>query len=773
MISTVLFYSCSSQIIGKGPYTNPDDVKKESGLVYYVGKDIIKVEGKVNNISARWLNEALEIESARTVTYDAGATFQTIADFNHAYILELKPGEASKDYFKIETRENGLLKSFNISSEGKGGDILVNMAKAGAVIAGVIAPPAIPIGLGATVLTAADITPEITLDAADPKVEPDCKKNIKKPPKKKTPTPKQCHEDLENFHKLPVMIRALIKNDERACLEWKNMLDLDKKIAAKQKERLRIEDKIAGSDEKKLKVIKTKVAYLESSIKNLNGQKTISANRFQGYLNQFESDGKLGKKVSMVPFKENFEFHDIPPASLVETAENKIQCLQNSIKTQKTQAEEIIKAKWDKYIIGNLKPGLFQGGKIDLCTWIDYLSNLKKDRGLTDYSPTSQYQQNYIDKVLEFPAKWLPIFNRFVMSKGTPIKIEVLKEFEREAKGLIASIEQENHKVYQKKVKKVFNDFKTEKLRNYPKMTKFFEKTGVIVTLDDKSNLKKSLQNKCKCIAARDCKKANKAKYKCKARSKSDDKGESDEDEMEVPSDIFYRQSIPMLLSFYGVDVDRQKLSRFGQELVQVMHPDMPVYHFKFEGDAFAKRQLSLVFNAQGQPIVVERSGSSSLKGLTDAVSQAAVTARDEYVTTLEKMVQAQGFKRTLQLGDITTRIEALKKEKELLDTQLGLDAAGATYEDVLAKQQAQAQLEALNAQFALESQKTTSELLLKQQQMTAELQLLQLQLTLQETQETQLQKLEVAKLKLLLEKLKLELDLIKTKLEKDKAESE
>jgi hypothetical protein len=689
VISLAVFNSCTTKIIGKGPLTDPDEVKKESGLVYYVGKDIMKVDVKVSNITTRWVADTLEIKSKTEVEYDARATLQTIPDFENSYILGLKhkPLGTSEDQFKIDIQGIGLLKSFSATSTGQGGEILKNIVRTGAVIAGAIAPPAIPFSI-ATALPP-------PLPVMYPIIE------VKTCPKK-VKIQKPCYETIPGFNNLPVIDRALIKTDTTACDEWKTMAakseKFDKAIEKKHQDHCEVEKGIINADNSKLKEIQGQIALLNDSIKNLQEQKSIAKNRFQTFLNKFTADNKLGKQVNTADFTANFELCDIPPSSLVKTVSANIEMIKNEIKDNK-----IAKA-WEKFLNKDLSIFLSKE-QVDPCVGFTALETLKTK---IQAIPDDDKYKTIKEKIVSFIEKWKKQFEAW--QKQDSVNEAELEKFVVEAKEITSNIWGKNVEIYKEKVATSIEQSLKEK--EYNEMAAFFKSTGVMVTLEDKSNLKDRLKNRAECI-------------------KPDPPGKNGKG-----SSIYYRQSIPMLLCFYGIDAGYKKLENLSQELVHVLHPKMPAYHFTFKANAFAKRHLALVFDEKGRPITVERSGTSSLKELSGALAESAVIARDEYVNTLEKMVKAQEFKRELKFDEINTKIEQIKKEKELLEAQQALEGTSSNYE-----------------------------LLLEKQRLDMELQILKLQLSIEEAKETQEQTLEIARLKLQLEKLQNELEILKAQL--------
>ena len=191
---------------------------------------------------------------------------------------------------------------------------------------------------------------------------------------------------------------------------------------------------------------------------------------------------------------------------------------------------------------------------------------------------------------------------------------------------------------------------------------------------------------------------------------------------------IYYRQSQPRVLTTL-VEGEESKLELERQQVVELIDARDAARCFDFEASKFAVRTLKIDFDARGRPTNLERSATSSAAAVTGALADAAITARDTYTATLEKLATAETHKRTLALGEITTEVEALKKEKELLDAQLALEGATASQQLVLEQQQLAAQLSVLEAQLKLQQAQSGFDLQLEVAQLKLQLEQLQQQL--------------------------------------------
>ncbi len=536
--------------------------KHENGLVYYPGKDVVKVEVKVQKTVIRKLNnDDLKPKDEEEYAYEGKALLQTVADVDNACVLTVKPGGWFKNSLKIETGNNGILKTINLDSQGMGGAIVKNIIKFGSIAAALISPAGMPFtALSAGVL----LSGEIKVRARD---------------LEKAQKTKACQEEAETTL-LPPDVRKLITGDPKACSLWLRMKEINGEIREMQRKRLEKEKEIAKADADKLKHLKSQLAMLVEAVKNLEKQQAQVSAAFNVLLQRLRENLKLGTKISTSSHYQTFKICEIPDKDTILKNIDNIEC------------------------------------------------NLRAN--------------------------------------------------------------------------------------NYNKMAAFFKDVRVIITLEHLSEAGKKLE----------CRENSSTNISNENLNHSEEKGE-----------IFYRQSLPMLLTLYACDA-KGKIFTLSEEVVTVMHPEAPLYHFTFKPNAFSKRKLSLVFDANGRPVVVERSSTSSVKNLTGALADAAQTARDEYAATLKKVEEIQESRRNIKLNELTTQIEALKKEKEWVDARLALEGATENYELLLKQKQLQAELEVLNNQLALEKAKETAD-----------------------------QQIELEKLKLQLQKLNQELEIIKTRL--------
>jgi hypothetical protein len=210
---------------------------------------------------------------------------------------------------------------------------------------------------------------------------------------------------------------------------------------------------------------------------------------------------------------------------------------------------------------------------------------------------------------------------------------------------------------------------------------------------------------------------------------------------------IAFRQGTParvrvMILDQQRLDGDKpdepvpQRLRVAADQWENVVHPCTPVGATLFSRSAWAKREISFTFDDKGRPQKVERVSGSTALALATSLSGAATNLRDELAATMSKATQVESDRRTLELNDLTTRLERLKKEKDVFDAQLQLDSAGANRETSLKQQQATAEMAQLQAEISLKAAQDMKDQATELDRVKTALELLKQQLELLKAQQ-------------------------------------
>jgi hypothetical protein len=193
-----------------------------------------------------------------------------------------------------------------------------------------------------------------------------------------------------------------------------------------------------------------------------------------------------------------------------------------------------------------------------------------------------------------------------------------------------------------------------------------------------------------------------------------------------------------VILSTYVVkgSEDKSPLELAESRSAQVMDTGSPFLHVSFKPKAFAKDTIALAFDDRGQIVSLSRQEGATAPEVSQAIADAVVSAPKQYLESLETLGKIQAAQRTVDQNSITSQIEELQKQKQLVDTRLAL--AGAT---------------------------ENSDLVLQQEHLKAQLATLESQLALATAQSDFDQKLEIAKLKTDLDRVQQELALLQAQL--------
>ena len=208
--------------------------------------------------------------------------------------------------------------------------------------------------------------------------------------------------------------------------------------------------------------------------------------------------------------------------------------------------------------------------------------------------------------------------------------------------------------------------------------------------------------------------------------------------------EVCFRQSRPLQMRVLLFKSDEgaataatAAIREISQSVEDVLHPSVAPTCQAFKPSAFSDRKLALLFDAKGRPQKIEREAKSDVAAAAAGIAAASTTFLSQASESLKSVEAIQASRRNISLDDLTTRAEALKREKAALDAQLQLEGAKATFESALAQQRLQADLNALNAEIQL----TTAE-------------------------ESRAQKADIDRLKLALEQMQKAIELVKAEQE-------
>lgn len=180
------------------------------------------------------------------------------------------------------------------------------------------------------------------------------------------------------------------------------------------------------------------------------------------------------------------------------------------------------------------------------------------------------------------------------------------------------------------------------------------------------------------------------------------DQGSGHGDEIAVA----YRQSRPHLLRICKVTDKELECKRVEQ--VELFIANDMAQALVLKGSAWADRSLSLQLDQYGRPTSMTRASDATAARVAAAAASSVQDATDTYKTTLGKVSEILASRRQMSLSDLEEKAARLKKEKEILDTQIAL--GGASVEERSTLEKLKIELEITQARLALERTEGTSE---------------------------------------------------------------
>jgi len=259
-------------------------------MVYYLPKQVLVVEGTVTHrrIKEVIINEKtnhLEI-SDRTEfqSADLAVGLLTVPDTSDSYILDLRPGGASEDTLAVQVSASGLLRSINVNSVGRAGEILLNVFK---VIGSV----------GAIAQGLTGVTPAVATDLVE---------NAIQRGKMKKESAEKAIEDL------PPKVAFFLQQTPSAWALLDKVLDLENRISEKTKDLHDLQWKLGDVTKEQLEVVQGKVALLKGTIEDLRQQREAARGAFEARLADFEREKGLGVTQHTRRVRHVLELTDLP-----------------------------------------------------------------------------------------------------------------------------------------------------------------------------------------------------------------------------------------------------------------------------------------------------------------------------------------------------------------------------------------------------------------------------------------------------------------------------
>ncbi|MDI1436355.1 hypothetical protein [Polyangium sorediatum] len=281
-----------TRMIGSGPHAYGDAAPE--GIRYHLPKTLIEVSVRTTLTSRRSVsyekNDAGLYEfKVKSLPFDveesaATVTVLHVPDTRAFYALHLEPGRTSDDALAVETYGNGLLKSINMESAGREGQVVTDTLEAAATIAGFL------VGL-------ADRGTEAARTSVCGKLRAD-------PSAAKFPC-----EDLEGLPMQTLYFLAASAEGRKLFLRGH---ELDAVASERRKTKKEVEDRIGAADAKELAALESKRAMLDASLRAaLDEHKEVRA-AFEARLQAFAEEQRFAPASITRDVVRVFDVAEIP-----------------------------------------------------------------------------------------------------------------------------------------------------------------------------------------------------------------------------------------------------------------------------------------------------------------------------------------------------------------------------------------------------------------------------------------------------------------------------
>lgn len=164
MWSIASLFGCGPGLVGSGPYDKSNGANV-SGARYHLAKDLVVIDATISNSVSRSIADDLSVKAqvAKPESVEWAVNLKTVADPSEFYVLDLKPSGSKDQTLAIQIGESGLLTSINYTTVDKTGEIITNVAKSVASVAGAF------VGFRAIAPAAVDDVFALTPLASDPR----------------------------------------------------------------------------------------------------------------------------------------------------------------------------------------------------------------------------------------------------------------------------------------------------------------------------------------------------------------------------------------------------------------------------------------------------------------------------------------------------------------------------------------------------------------------------------------------------------------------------
>lgn len=293
MLLAVVTGGCGAEVSGRGTF-GPDNAQSapRDALRYYLAKDVLVVEGVeayrlIGQVTATTSNNVTNFSVKKQRVFAGGRAdvkVVTIADPSAFCTAEVKLGSASGDQFTIEVSDKGLLKSVNVTSESKIGDIVKNVAQAAATVAAFAA----------------------MMGQSDAEKAVQAKYDESKRGDYKAELAGASLDMLYLLHEKPEA-RAL----------FAKTADLKRQIEKRREDRRKLEDTIAKASKADVEVLKGKLELIDAAIREAEAQRKATSEALDEMLRQFTKEKQIGDELKERAFSVVLELSDVPKPELI------------------------------------------------------------------------------------------------------------------------------------------------------------------------------------------------------------------------------------------------------------------------------------------------------------------------------------------------------------------------------------------------------------------------------------------------------------------------
>ena len=198
---------------------------------------------------------------------------------------------------------------------------------------------------------------------------------------------------------------------------------------------------------------------------------------------------------------------------------------------------------------------------------------------------------------------------------------------------------------------------------------------------------------------------------------------------------IVYRDQIPFIYNFFVRKADGN-FKPVQSEMVELHHPKSHPGRIGYLTSAFGGRKLILNFSENYALNKVNLVNTSSAKALTDSTSNGIKESLTAFSEGLNQVSTIKATQRKMRSDELQNKVELLQKQKAIVDNQVLLDGAIASYEDVKRSNELkeeiavlQKQKELLDANLSIDKANAINQYVIDQSKAETEARMLQSQI--------------------------------------------